>query len=459
MQTVPNEGLITFRAFLNEERLAVTTPQGLAEVLVTKAYDFEKPPPLRNILRKILGDGLIIVEGDLHRFQRKNVLPAFSFRHIKDLYPVFWDKATTLVQRIEQTIAENPVPDSTDKSGITEINHWGNLVTMDIIGLAAMGRDIDSLRNAKDPLTDNYEEVLEPTTEKQLWFVANILAPSITPLLPWKVNYRFQQITHDLTELCLEQVRVRKAGLKANSGMQKDILSLLLQTGNFSDQQLVDQMLTFLAAGHETTSSAFTWATYLLTQHPQVCAALRAEIRAQLPGPGQPVPGGFDLATTLESLPLLNGVIQETLRLFPTVPVTVRVASRDTTLLGHPVPKGTFVQICPFAINRSPDLWGNDAEEFRPSRWIDTDENTGEQRANASGGAQSNYANLTFLHGPRSCIGQGFAKAELRAITAAFVGSFEFQMADPTEKIIVSGSVTTKPKNGMHLLLKPVHGW
>lgn len=455
MQDIPNDGLIHFRGFLNADRLLITDPKALGELLVTKTYDFQKPPAVANFLRRLIGDGLILTEDDVHKFQRKHVMPTFSFRHIKELYPIFWSKATTLVQRVAQTAAEAP-------DHVVEINHWANLVTMDIIGLAAMGRDFNSLRNTHEPLIDLYEEILEPTTEKQAFFVMSIFLPNFIKLIPWKLHQRTAYIASELHRISLELVRDKKAAIKTEASQSKDnkdILSLLLRSNNFSDDQLVDQMLTFLAAGHETTSSAFTWTTYLLTQHPEIKKALRDEIRAALPAPGQPLPDGFDLAATLEALPLLNGVCNEVIRLYPTVPVTIRIASRDTSLVGHHIPKGTQILLCPYAINRLPALWGADADKFRPERWIDVDAATGERRPNASGGAPSNYAILTFLHGPRSCIGQGFAKAELRAITAAFVGSFEFEMADPKEEVIVHGVITTKPKNGMHLRLKYLGEW
>lgn len=459
MKTVPNDGLIYFRGFFHLDRLLITDLKVLSEILVTRSYDFEKPAQLRNFLRFILGDGLIIVEGDVHKFQRKNIMPVFTFRHIKELYPIFWSKATQLTQGVNQQCAENP-----EKSGgstsIVEVNHWANQVTMDIIGLAAMGRDFQALKNGQDPLIVNYEELLEPTKEKQVYFLMNILFPrSLVKKIPWKVNERADVIATNIQRISLELVREKKEMVKTEPDSQKDLLSLLIRSNNFSDQQLVDQMMTFLAAGHETTSSAFTWATFLLGKYPEIQKALRKEIQENLPSPNSQPPADFDLATVLESLPLLNGVCNETIRLYPTVPTTVRDAVKDTQLGGQRIPKGTQLILSPWAINRNPAFWGETADEFVPERWIDTDEKTGERRPNNAGGAPNNYAILTFLHGPRSCIGQGFAKAELRCLVAAFVGSFEMDLADPNEVVIPSGVVTTKPKNGMHLRLKHLGGW
>lgn len=136
----PNNGLIQFQGLLNSTYLLPTDPAALADVLVHKSYDFEKPSDIRKFLRIILGDGLILVEGDEHKFQRKHLSPAFSFRHIKELYPVFWSKAVDMCGRMAAEIYENPEPTSELKTrhreGIVEVNHWATKVTMDIIGLA-----------------------------------------------------------------------------------------------------------------------------------------------------------------------------------------------------------------------------------------------------------------------------------------------------------------------------------
>jgi cytochrome P450 len=246
MTTIPNDGLIMFRAFGNQPRLILTNPKTLGEVLVQKSYDFYKPAPLRNFLRRILGDGLIIVEGDEHRFQRKHIMPVFSFRHIKELYPMMWRKSVALTHGIEAEIEQT----GKDKVGVVEVNHWSNKVTMDIIGSAGLGAEFNALKNSDDPLIKNYEELLEPTAEKITYFASQIVLPqSIVNRLPWKLNERVKVITSNLNSICTRLVNEKRAAVKANSDGQLDILSVLIKSNNFSDQQLVDQLLTFLAAG------------------------------------------------------------------------------------------------------------------------------------------------------------------------------------------------------------------
>lgn len=163
---------------------------------------------------------------------------------------------------------------------------------------------------------------------------------------------------------------------------------------------------------HKTTSLTFTWLIYLLALYPKMQSRLREEISTGVPQYSYD-DADQDLVALLESLPLLNGIYNETLRSFPTVPLSMRAPNKDTVVVGQHIPKGTEIYIIPWATNRCRDRWGQDAHEFRPERWIDA--TTG--NPNNSGGASSNYAIMTFLQGVYMCIGQGFAKAELRALT------------------------------------------
>jgi cytochrome P450 len=177
---------------------------------------------------------------------------------------------------------------------------------------------------------------------------------------------------------------------------------------------------------------------------------LRQEISDALPDDDS-IEQTPDLAGILEQLPYLNGVINETLRLYPTVPLTIREAIKDTTLADQPIPKRTNVVVSMWMINRSTELWGRDATEFRPGRWI-----TEAGKPNQNGGASSNYDFLTFLHGPRSCIGQGFARAELRCLLAALVRSFSWELGMNDADVLPRGVITIKPSNGMYLRLRPL---
>ncbi|APA05448.1 hypothetical protein sscle_01g002180 [Sclerotinia sclerotiorum 1980 UF-70] len=454
VKDVPNDGLLRIRSFANIERLIPTSPRVLKSILAGNSYDYEKPSGVRKFLTLILGEGPIMSEGSLHKFQRKHLLPAFQVKHIRELYPVFWSKALGLVEGISQEITETSTLEKRNESHI-EFNEWATRVTLDIIGVAGVGRDFGALRNPDDPLVRDYNELLEPTISKGLYFAANIFGPQdLIQKLPFKYSKVIAETTGNLRTFCREVIDEKRQAVREGKTVDgMDILSILVRSNDFSDEDLEDQLLTFLAAGHETTSSALTWAIYLLAIHPDWQIKLRQEIHAAIPSPSNTNPTEPN-HTIIDSLPILNAVIQETLRLYPTVPLSVRTSTRPTSITLPDsstlhIPIGTRMLISPLAINRSPELWGPKADEWSPERWL-------EDGCANTGGADSNFANMTFFHGERSCIGKGFAISEFRCLLAGVVGGLEWEMWDKGEVVRVGGVVTTKPVGGMNVRMRKV---
>lgn len=187
---------------------------------------------------------------------------------------------------------------------------------------------------------------------------------------------------------------------------------------------------------------------YLLANHQEWQTALRDEVLQNLASFNDDSPQLSNLSVIMEGLPVLNGVINETLRLFPTIPATTRIAAHDTTLGGQHIPKNMEVLISPWVINRSPGGWGETANTFDPGRWIDNG------RPNKHGHAKNNYDFATFLTGPRSCIGEQFARNELRCLVSAMVRRFEWTLGMPDSEVVPGGVITIRPKNGLQLKLK-----
>ncbi|KAI9691152.1 MAG: hypothetical protein M1822_008772 [Bathelium mastoideum] len=380
-------------------------------------------------------------------------MPAFSFRHIKDLYPIFWGKAREAAMAM--MMEPRASYEHNEKALITvEINNWAARATLDIIGTAGMGHDFNSIQNPDGELAQVYRTIFDPgNVGRALQLIGFFLPLWFLRRLPVQRNTDMQQAAVTIKQVCLQLVQDKRRRIEKGERTEHDIISVAIESGGFSDDDLVNQNMTFLAAGHETTASAMTWAVYLLCQNPAVQTRLREEIRGSLPrleDQSKPIS-----STNIDSLPYLNAVCNEVLRFYPPVPSTMRQAADDTTILGNPIPKGTMVIITPWAINQSTKLWGPDARTFNPDRWIDPA--TG--HANNTGGADSNFSFLTFLHGPRSCIGQAFAKAEFACLLAAWVGRFEMELADPNQKIDIKGGITARPKGGLVVRLRPLEGW
>lgn len=221
----------------------------MADLLVHKCYDFMKPPRFAAFLRYVLGDGLIIVEEDQHKFLRKHTAPAFHYRHIKELYPMMWVRAEVLAKTLRQQQADNT------GAILIELGHWASKVTLDIIGIAGMGRNFNTVETQIDPLATVYEELLEPDREK-LVFAGMCFAfgrPAVA-WIPWSVNTLFTRLTSSLDNICRPMVTDKKTAISEKGDDHFDILSLLIKSETFTDESLKDQLLTFLAAGYVSHS-------------------------------------------------------------------------------------------------------------------------------------------------------------------------------------------------------------
>ncbi|KAL8643001.1 MAG: hypothetical protein Q9226_008440 [Calogaya cf. arnoldii] len=171
--TVPNNGLIRYLDFFNLERVAIVGPAALADVLVHKCYDFEKPPQLRKGISRILGLGLFLSEGEVHKRQRKFLMPAFAYRHVKNLYPMFWNKSTELVAAIVASSCD-PGP---DRCVNIEVNEWASRATLDIIGQGGFGQSFNAIQDPENALSRTYRSMFKPGRVGQILGVLGFLLP------------------------------------------------------------------------------------------------------------------------------------------------------------------------------------------------------------------------------------------------------------------------------------------
>lgn len=253
---MPNNGLIHCRSLGHQRTLLIaTTPEVAKQVLNENAYDYAKNEVTRSFLRRFLGDGLVVVEGNQHKLQRKAVSPAFSGKHIKDLVPVMWTKSKEFVNVVAQK-AQLP-----EHNGVIEVSSVASHVTLDIIGVACLGRDFKTLYNDDDELARTYETILNSENRQlQMFFFCNILlGAKITNILPWKMVKTVADCEKTLRRIC-KQLLVEGRESISKDSKDVDILSVMLRSSvELSEDELIAQLLTFLAAGHETTSAALTW--------------------------------------------------------------------------------------------------------------------------------------------------------------------------------------------------------
>jgi cytochrome P450 len=242
------------RSAFQVNQLIITAPNSIAEVLVQHPYDFEKAQGVRECLRNVLGDGLVLTEGDVHRFQRRHLIQPFNFRNIKNLYPVMWAKSWRMIDHIEKqlgeiAIVEREKPAADQKPGRLEFNNWASRATLDIIGIAALGKDFNCLVNTDFQLVRDYEELLAPDGWRIAFFVISaFFGWHFANKLPWKTRHDFLRLAKSLRSTGAQLIQDKRHAM-AKGGEHKDILGLLIDSNDFSDVELLDHVLTFLAAG------------------------------------------------------------------------------------------------------------------------------------------------------------------------------------------------------------------
>ena len=254
--STPNQGLITYRSILNQDRLLVTSPKAIAEVLVHNTYAYTKHPSERSVIQRFLGNGLTISEGEEHRFQRKAMTPIYALRNIRSFYGLFWAKGVELVNCLEEALL--PPSHANIHGGNCgveeeELNQWANRTTMDIIGLAALGRDFGCLSGdgVESDLFQTYQEIFTWAPEKDVFMALNRVLPrTLVQWLPWRVNERIYVTSATLRDACRGLVTDKMDEFRRQGGEGKDLISRMMRFGGWEAEGLVEQLLTIIAAGY-----------------------------------------------------------------------------------------------------------------------------------------------------------------------------------------------------------------
>ncbi|KAI4865035.1 cytochrome P450 [Hypoxylon rubiginosum] len=442
-ETTPNDGLIRLYSALSGEVLLVTNPSSIKDFLAAKAFDFGHQELVQLAIKRFTGSNLGFLSTEDFKLHRKNMLPAFAVPHIKQLTHIFWDKALEMVGCIEDELKSNP-------QAVIELREYVSRATLDNIGLAGMGYDFQTLKQPDNELRHRFRKVILDQTKVFSWvgLLSRYLDMRLLLKMPLKKLREILESSNYLRNVSGRVIQERKYKLQTSESKDlvgKDIVTVALASGVFQESHLVDHVMTFLTAGHESTATAFEWTMYELARQPEMQQRLRAELHEAL---------GSDLAAVdfgpqAQNLPYLNAFCSEVLRCYPFSPIIVKTAQRNTMLNGARVPKGTVVIYSAETTNHDKNLWGPDAHVFNPNRWL------GPGMAK-TGGATSNYAMLSFGAGPRNCIGQDFARATLHCLVAAMVATFEIELANADTAGRLKFGQTKKSVEGMWARLKIV---
>lgn len=390
---------------------AAYAPEHAQHVLVDRSANYTKQSRGYQRLRSFLGDGLLTAEGELWRTQRRIAQPAF--RHDK-----LAGFASGMVQAAEDMVA------GWQADTVVDVAEAMNRLTLRIAGETLLGLD----------LTGEAEEVGQALSDVLGGFIKGVTLPIVDYLpLPSTIRYRRGLATLDRV------VREIIARRRADGSSHDDLLGMFMdardaQTGlGMSDDQLRDEVLTMLLAGHETTANALAFTLMCLAQHPEVAAKVAAEARA--------VQGPLGVGS-LGQLGYIDQVLRESMRLYPPVWVESRRATEADVIGGVPIPAGGYVFLSQFAIQRHPRYWSSPLE-FRPERWA-------EPALCPDGSPRPRHAWFPFGLGGRKCIGEHFAMMEAKLVLAVMARSFGFALL-PGQVVELEPSVTLRPRGGLGL--------
>lgn len=396
---------------------AVSNPEYTRQVL-TKAWpQFTKNTIDYRVIASTLGKGLVTNDGEDWARQRRLMQPVFANRAI--------DKFDTVINEVTEALTKRWR--TQDKDTPLWLDRDMSRITFQVVSRTLFGADIDEV-------SDEMVEILEVLNQHPMQMSALL---TMWPWIPVPSNRRFKRTKARLDEIVNGLVEMHRAG----AGTSGDIVDRLLAArddesgAQMDEKQMLDEIITLMLAGHETSATALVWTFYLLSKNPEAEQRLVDELDRVLGGRAA---SSADLA----ELPYLKQVVQESMRIYPPVWGIARRSTEDCEFGDYLIPANSYIALTMYVLHRHPEHWDN-PERFDPERF-------------APGAAKSRhaYAYLPFSAGPRACIGAGMAMLEVQLILAQLLQQFRVRpVAD--HPVVPLAVVTLKTRFGMPVHITP----
>jgi len=383
----------------------INNPADIKRVLVTNHRNYTKGVGLDRV-KILLGNGIMTSEDELWRRQRRMIQPMFHRRVTEGFGPLI-ERAIDERIALWQGFADRGEP--------VDVTEEMSALTLDIILRAIFGRDLDWLSTRMDG--------------KPFAIVTEHAARDL------QFAYKFRSLTRLVSELV---ARRRDDGTEHH-----DFLGMLMgardkENGEpMPERELIDEVMTLVVAGHETSAAALNWTWYLLATHPEAYGRLTAEIDATPERPGM----SFGDA---EGLTYTQAAIKEAMRLYPPGWLLTRRTIGADVLSGYTAPPGTDVMLSPYLIQRHPSHWDR-PDEFRPERFVD-----------AAVDPRDRWIYIPFAAGPRHCVGENFAMYEMTLHVSRVARRWHLDYIDDGP-IGVEAAINLRTSRGLRMRLRPRH--
>jgi cytochrome P450 len=401
----------------------ISDPAAIRHVFVDNAANYRKDDLQLRILSPGLGDGLLTAEGDVWRRTRRTLAPLFTPRQVAAFARPMRTTIDAFVDGLVSKAGREPVAVDREMTTLTFEVLAATLFT------GALPRGPEAFARA----IDLYFAALGRVDPLDL-----LGAPAFIPRLgPIRARPALDFFEREVIDIV-----ARRKALAATdpAAVPRDILTLLLEaqdpeTGvGLTEAEVGANIVTFIAAGHETTANALAWAMFLVQTDPSVRDRLEAEADQVLPDPGED-------ADLVARLPVARAVVEEAMRLYPPVATMTRAAIEDDEVLGRPIPKGSLVVVSPYVLHRHRRLWP-EPDLFRPWRFL-----------SPAREALDRFQYLPFGLGPRICIGAGFALTEATLALAMLARRLRWKLK-PGHTVMPRQRITLRPGSGLPMLLE-----
>lgn len=408
--------LIRFKAIPGADLYFVVHPDAVAHVLTSHGQLYQKARSVHEPLSLLLGNGILISEGESWLRQRRLMNPAFHRQSVMNLASVMTRFAQARSQRWERY----------STGTVIDVAEEMQQLTLEIVGEALFSTGLDAQ-------IDTFSTAFRRSAE---FINDRINNPFKTPMwLPTKAHRQFLQNRDRLQHIALKLIQTRRH----QEHVPLDLLAMLMaaedaDTGaHMSDAELLDEVMTLMIAGHETVSVTLAWTFHLLGNHPEVRHQLQDEIETVLK---RHPPSAEDYLR----LPYTRRVIDEALRLYPPVWALSRETLRADEIQGYPIPSETFVLVGTYFTHRHPEFWSA-PEAFNPERFTEVET-----------AKRHKFAYHPFGGGSRICIGNQFALMEATLILSTLVQRFDLEPAS-TQPVEIDPTFTLRPRGGLPMRL------
>ncbi|OMP00540.1 Cytochrome P450 [Corchorus olitorius] len=434
---------------IEQSEIYTTDTRNVEHILKTKFGNYSKGKYNQDIIQDLLGQGIFVVDGDKWRHQRKLASFEFSTRVLRDFScSVFRRNGGKLVKAISELAV----------SGQAAFDMQDILMKCSLDSIVKVGFGIDlNCMDGSNEESNRFMKAFDDSNEMIYWRYVDPFwklkrALNIGSEAALRKNIKL------IDDFVQNVIKTKKnlSALKRDLNVKEDILSRFLVESEknpetMNDKYLRDIILSFMFAGKDTTANTLSWFFYMLCKNPLIQEKVAQEVMDITCSNENLNPNVDDFVTTitdatLEQMHYLHAAITETLRLYPVVPVDGRCAEVDDILPdGHKVKKGNGVYYMAYAMGRMPDIWGEDAETFRPERWLN----------NGVFQPESPFKFIAFHAGPRTCLGKDFAYREMKIVSIAILCFFRLKLADETKIASYRTMFTLHMKDGLHLYAVP----